>query len=182
MKQHVVNTQYLIGNIAYPVGSVFISYQDTDPATIFGGTWEKISGRFLLSSDDNTHSTVGVNGGSETKTISVNNLPTHQGTVQTNEPTLTGSFTLRRANDNTRLVVGRSGIVGHTATTTKNATVDYRSAEQNLDQVTINATHSHTGISYFTGQNQALNIMPPYVVVNMWKRLTLATVETVTSV
>ena len=38
MKQHVVNTQYLIGNIAYPVGSVFISYNDTDPQQLFGGT------------------------------------------------------------------------------------------------------------------------------------------------
>ena len=34
---------------AYPVGAIYLSVNDTDPATLFGGTWERMSqGRFLI--------------------------------------------------------------------------------------------------------------------------------------
>jgi hypothetical protein len=32
----------------YPIGSIFMSVNDTSPAVLFGGTWEKIEGRFLV--------------------------------------------------------------------------------------------------------------------------------------
>lgn len=35
----------------YPVGSIYMSANNTDPALLFGGTWEQISGKFLLSAD-----------------------------------------------------------------------------------------------------------------------------------
>ena len=38
--------------ILYPVGSVYISAVDRSPAESIGGTWEKIEGKFLLSSGD----------------------------------------------------------------------------------------------------------------------------------
>ena len=33
----------------YPVGSIYMSVSGTSPATLFGGTWEQIQERFLLS-------------------------------------------------------------------------------------------------------------------------------------
>lgn len=33
---------------AYPIGRVYISADDVSPAALFGGTWEKIVGKFLL--------------------------------------------------------------------------------------------------------------------------------------
>ena len=32
----------------WPVGSIYLSTQSTDPATFLGGTWSRIQGRFLL--------------------------------------------------------------------------------------------------------------------------------------
>lgn len=37
---------------AHPIGSLWISTTDADPADLFGGTWEPIEGRFLLSASE----------------------------------------------------------------------------------------------------------------------------------
>lgn len=47
----------------YPVGSVYISLNNTNPKTLFGGTWEQIKDKFLLSIGD-TYKTVNSTGGS----------------------------------------------------------------------------------------------------------------------
>lgn len=35
----------------YPVGSIYISVNDTNPGTFFGGTWKQIYGQFLVGTD-----------------------------------------------------------------------------------------------------------------------------------
>lgn len=41
-------SDYLLKSEVYPVGSIYISLNSTNPSSIFGGTWEQIQGRFLL--------------------------------------------------------------------------------------------------------------------------------------
>lgn len=36
----------------YPIGSIYMSVNSTDPGTLFGGTWTRIQGRFLLAAGD----------------------------------------------------------------------------------------------------------------------------------
>ena len=66
----------------YPVGSVYISFNSTDPSTLFGGTWIRLKDRFLLASGDAY--AANTTGGSVTKTIAVSNLPAHNHTVNAN--------------------------------------------------------------------------------------------------
>lgn len=59
----------------YPIGSVYISINHTDPATMFGGVWERIKDKFLLSCGDEY--AAGSMGGEATHTLMVEELPTH---------------------------------------------------------------------------------------------------------
>lgn len=68
----------LLDNI-YPVGSIFISTVNTNPSTYFGGTWERIKGRFLLAADDSTYK-LGATGGEATHKLTVDEMPSHSHT------------------------------------------------------------------------------------------------------
>lgn len=60
---------------AYPVGAIYLSVSDTDPATLFGGTWERLGGRFLLGADATY--TAGSTGGEAEHTLTIDEMPRH---------------------------------------------------------------------------------------------------------
>ena len=66
---------FLTSSGAYPVGSIYLSAVDTDPATLFGGTWERIGGRFLLGADDTYPA--GSTGGESEHTLTIDEMPKH---------------------------------------------------------------------------------------------------------
>lgn len=61
--------------IAYPVGSIYIAYNHTNPGTLFGGTWERLTGGFLWASQDGD--TIGQTGGEKEHKLTVEELPAH---------------------------------------------------------------------------------------------------------
>lgn len=67
----------------YPVGSIYMSVNSTSPATLFGGTWERITGSFLLAATDNGSSgasqAAGNTGGAATVTLTAaqSGVPAH---------------------------------------------------------------------------------------------------------
>ena len=60
---------------AYPIGSIYLSLNDTDPAELFGGIWEQIKDAFLLTAGDVY--TAGETGGESEHTLTVEEMPTH---------------------------------------------------------------------------------------------------------
>lgn len=60
----------------FPVGTVLIRYDDISPASLYGGAWERIQGRFLYATGYG--GTIGATGGSGTHTLTVNEMPSHQ--------------------------------------------------------------------------------------------------------
>lgn len=61
-KQEVIPANQVF-DVVYPVGSIYMSVNNVNPATLFGGTWEKIEGKFLLGASSG-HS-LGETGGAE---------------------------------------------------------------------------------------------------------------------
>lgn len=67
----------------YPVGSIYLSVNNTNPSKWFGGTWEQIAkGRTLVGVDtgDADFNTVKKTGGKKTHTLTVNEIPSHNHT------------------------------------------------------------------------------------------------------
>ena len=58
-----------INSKIYPVGSIYMSVNNTNPSTIFGGTWEQIKDTFLLSAGD-TYTAGDTGGEAEHKLLS----------------------------------------------------------------------------------------------------------------
>jgi hypothetical protein len=76
------NTQAQILLAAYPVGAVYIAVVNTNPGTLFGGTWSSFAtGRTLvgLDSSDSQFNTIEETGGAKTHTLtaSESGLPSH---------------------------------------------------------------------------------------------------------
>jgi hypothetical protein len=66
---------WLTAQGAYPVGAIYLSVTDANPASLFGGTWERIGGRFLLGADS-TYA-AGSTGGESAHTLTVDEMPRH---------------------------------------------------------------------------------------------------------
>lgn len=64
-----------IFNRIYPIGSIYTSVNSTNPHSLFGGTWEQIKDKFLLSAGDTYNA--GDEGGEATHTLTINEIPSH---------------------------------------------------------------------------------------------------------
>lgn len=64
-----------IVNIVYPVGSIYMSVNNTSPATLFGGTWVQMKNQFLIGAGG-TYS-LGSTGGEATHRLTIAEMPSH---------------------------------------------------------------------------------------------------------
>lgn len=61
----------------YPVGSVCMFNTNIDPNKIYGGTWVRIKGKFILGADDETYP-LGSEGGEAKHTLTIAEMPSHR--------------------------------------------------------------------------------------------------------
>ena len=60
---------------SWPVGSIYMSMQETSPAALFGGTWVRMENRFLLGAGSGY--VAGATGGEAEHTLTGNEMPSH---------------------------------------------------------------------------------------------------------
>lgn len=70
-------------NLIYPIGSIYLSINSTNPSKIFGGTWEQIKGKFLVGVDesDSDFKTSKLTGGEKTHKLTINEMPSHSHSI-----------------------------------------------------------------------------------------------------
>lgn len=125
---------------AWPIGSIYMSVSSTSPATLFGGTWERISERFLLGASSSYPA--GGTGGEFTHKLTQSELPNYSLSV-TNGSNVIRSKTGNSADAYVQTQSGGWGI-------------------PNWESKTVTVASG--------GSGEAHNNMPPYLAVNMWKR------------
>lgn len=69
-----LGSNYILDNV-YPVGSIYMSVNSTNPTNLFGGTWEQIQGRFLFGM--NSSYPAGSTGGEITHKLTYAEMPAH---------------------------------------------------------------------------------------------------------
>ena len=178
----------------YPVGSIYMSVSSTSPSTLFGGTWQKIEGRFLLaaSSSYEVESTGGSNDAivvSHTHSASTNSTGSHSHTISggshshTASSSSSGSHTHYLMYGTNRFSSNSGG--GYDAgsgTRYQSSSDKTASAGSHTHTITVNTSsshshtvasagsHSHTVTVSSSGQSGTGENMPAYIAVNVWKR------------
>ena len=140
---HTASGELIVGTFdPYPVGSVYMSTESTNPATLFGGTWQAIENRFLFGAGN--WYAAGDTGGEATHTLTESELPEIEGQLISRQYFSTGTATGAFSQKNNSGNVQQFGL-----SNTRAAQVEF---DLNF------------------GGGQAHNNMPPYLVVYMWKR------------
>lgn len=92
------------GNITlddvYPVGSIYTSVNSTNPATLFGGTWEQLQNRFLLGAGSSY--TNGATGGASTVSLTASQMPRHTHTQNSHNHTQNAHTHIQDAHTHTQ--------------------------------------------------------------------------------
>lgn len=131
----------------YPVGAIYISADSTSPASLFGGTWESIGGRFLLGADATY--TAGSTGGEAEHTLTESELPV-----------LSGSVLMHGAGAGGTVVSEARGVFSAGGTESGYESAEIKTGASSLSSINFNA-----------GEGGPHNNMPPYLAVYMWKRV-----------
>lgn len=141
----------------FPVGSIQIFQNNTNPNKIYPGVWEKIApGKVLLGSSASYP--LGTTGGTDSIALTVENLPSHKHDVE--------------------VTVERDGLHSHrfsasiTYEDAANGLAD-RGAKPRYSTTEQEGEHSHqtTVTEESVGNNEPFSILPPYLVVNIWARV-----------
>ena len=141
-------------DMIYPVGSIYMSVNSSNPGSLFGGTWEKMpAGRVLIpegESDWGTEYEAGSTGGEATHTLTVDEMPSHNHNATSDT---TGSHSHSYSVVGVRAGYDAGNRYGPTNGTTGEA-----------------GSHNHTITVSDTGSGTAHNNIQPYIACYMWKR------------
>lgn len=103
-----------IFNLIYPVGSIYMSINSTNPSTLFGGTWTRLpKGKFLYNIDSDSASWGNGNStgtATNSHTLTVEQIPSHTHTVDKYYNTGVGGYYVYGSNGTGSKLTNDTGI------------------------------------------------------------------------
>ena len=163
MEQYV--TREACVDLNHPIGCVYLAVGGEDPATLFGGKWQQIIGRYIRASGTLSGTTykAGASGGEITHTITTDELPAHSHTRGTMN--ITGYFCSADIGENEPA----TGAV-YQDDTRENKFTFGDSPIYDVRNI-FDASRSWTGSTSVVGKGKAMAVNPAYYVVDMWVRI-----------
>ena len=143
----------------FPVGSIYLSVNNVNPGTIFGGTWEQIKDRFLLGAGSTY--TAGATGGSATHKLTVSEMPSH---THTQNSHYHAGLSYGSPDGG-----GNTCVVSTTYSSTGCIELGWSRSSSGAPYDNVYTKYA-TATNKNTGGGSAHNNMPPYLVVYIWKR------------
>lgn len=144
-----------LGQVIYPIGSIYMSYTSTSPASLFGGNWTAISGRFLYCNNGTS------TGGANSKTYNFN----HNHAMTLNKQQSTGLWKYSLNQTGIGCHVGDAAILDEALLTTTSKGVSL--LEANL----CNGPSINFGGNIpLPLDNKTIDTMPAYQTVYCWRR------------
>lgn len=140
-------------DLVYPIGSIYISFEETDPSILFGGSWQKIEDKFLLAADSEHKVNTTGNG-----VLSTTNIPKFTGTIGSGTGAQDGT---------TRYGAFRgsgSGLTSGVFTPFNQATNYYAGGS-------ASPSGAWQSVKFEIGQSNPDPVYPPYIAVHMWRRV-----------
>lgn len=200
MKKRIFNMHAYIGNVSHPIGSIYTELpiqgqtQITSPHVLFGGKasdWERIKGAFLFAKDPDNEKYNQIDWqihGADSQEIDSSFLVRHTHTAVINPSTAEAAWSSYGLQNPELLIEGEHGDIKITALGSE-ANADFGvplavndpSEDVGFKKLNwkIQDTHSHTvEVDPRGGEGKTFDKMPPYMIVNMWRRIGLAPVYT----
>lgn len=149
--------------MSYPIGAVYISVNPINPKEFFGGEWEQIKDRFLLSCGETY--VAGQIGGEASHVLQDYEIPKHKHQIDLSETSdltagLRGVCTWQSGGATGRLNVAKELDASGTGV-----------GERHWTTLSFNFNHGHNVTCQDFGLGMSHNNMPPYLAVYMWKRI-----------
>ncbi len=156
-----------ICDLIYPIGSIYMSIDSVSPASLFGGTWERIKDVFLLGAGDIY--TLGEDGGEAEHVLVQSEIPAHTHDVNGNTGS-DGAHTHQVRGGANVSSSGKAGLESYASHFSSWRTIS--SSNSNGNPALSAGAHTHTIslTSAATGGSYPHNNMPPFFAVNIWKR------------
>ena len=127
----------------FPIGSIYINVNTTNPGTIFGGTWEQIKDKFLLCSGSTYGN--GTTGGSSSHTHDTSKL-----------------YAAISMNENGLFYHYPSGV---------SYNPNWKMIPSSLSSWAAVSDTAKSDPTSLTGSLGSTSSLPPYIAVTVWKRI-----------
>lgn len=152
-----INEIYNKYKCSYRVGDILITTDNQHPAlTWIGTTWIKLEGRFLLGTSGNTNA--GEIGGVSSISLSIENIPQHRHKVDPHfhtQPSHTHGYIRSRGGNGRFASIDSYNLSGTHQTNSAGG----------------ESTGTAAPFTDYQGNGKAFNILPPFIKVHFWKRL-----------
>lgn len=148
----------------YPVGAIYMAIGGSSPASLFGGSWNQIVGKYIRAKNSSQDS--GSTGGNNNVTLSASNIPTLSLQVGLSSAGYVNSNKVIQSF----IMNNKIGPLGNEGMESKGCSGDPSDKQPGASDYGVGYRASSL-VRYYNPSVKAFTAMPEYINVNCWQRV-----------